>query len=187
MKRRVERFPVSDGRNAMHQWPRLAGFTRTLLRFVIIWLGRYTPWIGLKNGMYRAIGMRIGKDAAIGLMVMPDIFFPEKIEIGDNTIIGYNTTILCHEFLVEEYRIGTVKIGSRVMIGANCTILPGVEIGDGAVVSAHSLVNRDVPAGAVVGGVPARIIRRKTEREETELGVGLSGNGGSNTDAADER
>jgi acetyltransferase-like isoleucine patch superfamily enzyme len=41
-------------------------------------------------------------------------------------------------------------------VGASCTILPGVVIGDGAVVSAHSLVNKDVPADAVVGGVPAR-------------------------------
>jgi acetyltransferase-like isoleucine patch superfamily enzyme len=49
-----------------------------------------------------------------------------------------------------------VVIGRDVVIGASCTILPGVVIGDGAVVSAHSLVNRDVAAGSFVGGVPAR-------------------------------
>jgi acetyltransferase-like isoleucine patch superfamily enzyme len=42
------------------------------------------------------------------------------------------------------------------MIGANCTILPGVVIGDGAIVGAMSLINRDVPAGASVGGTPIR-------------------------------
>jgi len=59
---------------------------------------------------------------------------------------------------VKELRTGPVKVGKNVMIGANVTILPGVEIGDGAVVSACSLVNADVPAGALVGGVPARLL-----------------------------
>lgn len=85
--------------------------------------------------------------------------------MGDSTIIGYNTTILAHEYLIEEYRLGEVRIGNRVMIGANSTILPGVTIGDGAVVSAGTLVHRDVPAGAFVGGNPMRIIYTKEEMQ----------------------
>jgi acetyltransferase-like isoleucine patch superfamily enzyme len=61
-----------------------------------------------------------------------------------------------------------VHIGSEVMIGANSTLLPGITIGDGAVVSAGSLVHKDVPAGAFVGGNPARIIYTREEREERE-------------------
>ncbi|WP_368784325.1 acyltransferase [Acinetobacter baumannii] len=57
-------------------------------------------------------------------------------------------------------------MGSRVMIGANSTVLPGVTIGDGAVVSAATLVNADVPAGAFVGGNPMRIIRQADDQHE---------------------
>ena len=57
-------------------------------------------------------------------MVMPDIMFPEKITVGDNSIIGYNTTLLAHEYLIREYRLGEIVIGNEVMIGANTTILP---------------------------------------------------------------
>ena len=58
-------------------------------------------------------------------MVMPDIMFPEKITVGENSIIGYNTTLLAHEYLIREYRLGEIVIGNEVMIGANVTILPG--------------------------------------------------------------
>ena len=57
------------------------------------------------------------------------------------------------------------------MIGANTTILPGVEIGDGAIVSAASLVNRDIPAGAMAGGNPVRIIYTAEQLEERRKGT----------------
>jgi acetyltransferase-like isoleucine patch superfamily enzyme len=99
-------------------------------------------------------------------MVMLDVMFPEKISVGRNTVIGYNTTILAHEYLIKEYRLGPVEIGSEVMIGANSTILPGILIGDGAIVSAGTLVHKDVPAGSFVGGNPMRVIYTKEELEQ---------------------
>ncbi len=107
--------------------------------------------------------MEIGEQTSFALMVMLDVMFPEKISVGRNTVIGYNTTILAHEYLIKEYRLGNVEIGSEVMIGANTTILPGVNIGDGAIVSAGTLVHKDVPPGAFVGGNPMRIIYTKEE------------------------
>ena len=53
-----------------------------------------------------------------------------------------------------------VVIGDRVWVGTRAVILKGVSIGDGAVVAAGAVVTSDVPAGAVVGGVPARVIGR---------------------------
>ena len=112
--------------------------------------------------------MKIGDQTSFALMVMLDVMFPEKISVGRNTVIGYNTTILAHEYLIKEYRLGDVHIGDEVMIGANTTILPGINIGDGAVVSAGTLVHRDVPAGAFVGGNPMQIIYTKEELAKRE-------------------
>jgi acetyltransferase-like isoleucine patch superfamily enzyme len=55
--------------------------------------------------------------------------------------------------------VGPVVVERRATIGANCTLLPGVVVGEGATVSAMSLVNRDVPPGELWGGVPARRLR----------------------------
>ncbi|MFT9849543.1 acyltransferase [Aneurinibacillus sp. REN35] len=159
-KRQTERYPV-QGANSLWQLYKTISFWKVVKCFAVVQLARYTPWMPLKNWMYRTfLGMKVGENTAVALMVMMDTMFPERISIGSNSIIGYNTTILAHEYLIEEYRLGDVKIGSGVMIGANSTVLPGVTIGDGAVVSAATLVNADVPAGAFVGGNPMRIIRQ---------------------------
>lgn len=115
--------------------------------------------------------MEIGEHTAFALMVMPDVMFPEKIKVGRNSIIGYNTTILAHEYLIEEYRLGDVVIGDDVMIGANSTILPGVVIGDRAVVAAGTVVHKDVPAGAFVAGNPMRVVYTKEEMEQRKAHV----------------
>jgi acetyltransferase-like isoleucine patch superfamily enzyme len=91
---------------------------------------------------------------------MMDLLYPEKIKIGNNCIIGYNTTILTHEYLIDEYRVGEVMIGDNVMIGANTTILPGITIGEGAVVGAGSVVTKDVAPHTFVAGNPLREIKK---------------------------
>ncbi|HHU31258.1 MAG TPA: acyltransferase [Clostridia bacterium] len=148
----------------MHNWKRIAHPLRTVKNFIIITIGRFLPSIRLKNFLYRTfLGMKIGQDVGIGLMAMVDIFHPEKISIGDKSVIGYNSTILCHEFLPDEYRLGEVEIGKNVLIGANTTILAGTKIGDGALVSAGSLVNRDVPPYTLAMGVPVKIVKNLRE------------------------
>ncbi|WP_414838027.1 acyltransferase [Candidatus Nanosalina sp. VS9-1] len=146
--------------NPLLHWQSQASTVRTVWNTAITQIAKIMP-LGLKNTVLRALGTDIGENTAIGLGVQIDIFFPEKISIGENTTIGYGTTILTHETTQEEFRKGEVKIGDNVLIGANTTILPGVEIGDGAKVSANSLVNRDIEEDSFVGGVPAEKIEEQ--------------------------
>ncbi len=157
--RNVERYPV-EGTNSLWQVYRTVSKWKAVRNFIFIQLARYCPSLPLKNSIYRRVlGMKVGEHTAFALMVMVDVFFPERIAVGSNTIIGYNSTLLTHEYLIDEYRLGNIYIGSNVMIGANVTVLPGVTIGDHAVVAAGSVVHRDVPAYARVGGNPLRDLR----------------------------
>jgi acetyltransferase-like isoleucine patch superfamily enzyme len=164
--RKTERHPV-EGANSLWHVYKTVPFWKVVKNFVVIQLARYTPFLGMKNWLYRTfLGMKVGDNTSFALMVMLDVMFPEKISVGTNSVIGYNTTILAHEYLIKEFRLGDVRIGSEVMIGANSTILPGITIGDGAIVSAGTLVHKDVPDGSFVGGNPMRVIYTKEQLAE---------------------
>lgn len=164
--RKTERYPVESS-NALWQMYKTVPFLKVIKNFLVIQTARYTPWLPMKNWLYRhLLGMKVGDKTAFALMVMVDLLFPERISVGKDTVIGYNTTILTHEYLIDEYRIGDVKIGDQVMIGANSTILPGVTIDDRATVAAGTVVTKDIAAGSFVGGNPMRVIYTKEEMEQ---------------------
>lgn len=86
------------------------------------------------------------------------------ISIGDGSLIGHGSTIVTLNHEVDPARRADmvpspVVIGRKVWLGAAVTVVPGVTIGDGAVVGAGAVVTKDVPADAIVAGVPARLIR----------------------------
>jgi acetyltransferase-like isoleucine patch superfamily enzyme len=155
---RLTRIPAPQGENSMWRWQARVPAWRVIRNFLVIFVCRYLPSLRWKIRLYRMIGVKVGEKVSSGLGAMLDVFFPELIQIGDNTILGYNSVILAHEYLTKELRAGPVVIGKDVVIGAHCIVLPGVVIGDGAVVSAQSLVNSDIPPHTLAGGVPARPI-----------------------------
>ncbi|MFB6297997.1 MAG: DapH/DapD/GlmU-related protein [Salinirussus sp.] len=165
--------PTPGPGNSLRRWFRRRSPLRVVLNYAVILLARVSPSLRLKRLLFRRLGMTVGSGVAWGLESTPDVFWPDLITVEDGALIGYDATILCHEFLQDEYRTGAVVIGERAMIGAGAVVLPGVRIGEGARVAANSLVTDDVPPGTTVAGVPATVVSRADdEDDETGRGAG---------------
>ena len=158
---RHDRITVHESpgsRNSLWHWTAARSPLRVAINYAAIVIARHSPSLRLKNWLFRRLGMTVGAGVTFALESTPDVFWPELVTVGEDAIVGYDATILCHEFLQDEYRTGEVVVGERAMIGAGAVILPGVRIGADATVGANSVVTRDVPAGATVAGVPAQRI-----------------------------
>jgi acetyltransferase-like isoleucine patch superfamily enzyme len=162
---RLQRHPTPGPRNSLQSWTDHRSPLVVARNYALIWLVRISPSLRLKNRLLRAIGVTVGEGVSWGLEATPDVFWPNLITLGDDVIIGYDSTLLCHEFLQDEYRTGEVRVGDRAMIGAGAVVLPGVEIGADAQVAANSLVTEDVPPGATVAGVPAEVVSAPSDDE----------------------
>lgn len=87
------------------------------------------------------------------------------ITIGDNVLVGHNVVMatLNHDIDPDcraDMHPAPIHIGNKVWIGSNATILPGVTVGDGAIIAAGSVVCKDVPSNTMVAGVPAKVIKK---------------------------
>lgn len=154
---RVTRHPTPGSANSLWHWPNARHPLRITFNYLAIVLARHSPSLRVKNWLLRRIGVAVGRGVSWGLESTPDVFWPDLVTVEDRAIIGYDATLLCHEFLQDEYRTGPVVVGERAMVGAGAVVLPGVEIGHDARVAANSLVIEDVPPGATVAGVPATV------------------------------
>ena len=116
----------------------------TFMEFILL-----TPFCAL---FFKLMGARIGKNVQINSSRVGDISI---LEIGDNSVIGGNATVICHSFEKKGLLIEKVKIGKNVIVGLNSIILPGVEIGDNAVIAAAAVVpkNTKVEPNTVYYGV----------------------------------
>ena len=157
---RLERHPTEGPRNSLWSWTDEKSVVRVVYNYVFVLVARLAPALRVKNWALRRLGIEVGTGVSWGLEATPDVFWPERITLGDHCIVGYDATLLCHEFLQDEYRLGEVVVGERAMIGAGAIVLPGVEIGANAQVAANSLVTEDVPEGETWAGVPAEPVTR---------------------------
>jgi len=137
------------------------------------WVARWLPGFRLRIRLLRACGFRIGRDVYVGeeLLVIEELSDrSEKLVIGDRVAIAPRVTLVTSSdanFSKLMERIapvrGRIVIGDDAWIGTGVIILPNVTIGRAAIVGAGAVVTRDVPDGAVVVGVPARVVGRSDD------------------------
>ena len=128
------------------------------------------PWV------LRKIGCHVGKDVFIGAHVYIDAGHADLIYIEDHAHVTARTVLLCHKRELNDYYIGDdygklpyktgeIHLGKGCSTGTDSIIMPGVTIGEGAIVGAGSLVTRDIPAWTIATGRPAKVVKEIPRRE----------------------
>lgn len=132
------------------------------------------PWV------LKKIGCHVGKDIFVGGGLKIDSGHADLIQVDDHAHIAGGVRLLCHQRDLSDYCVGDdyAKLGYTLkgihlckgsLVGMETMVMPGVTIGEGAIVGAGSFVIKDVPAWTVAVGRPAKVVRKIPERKiETE-------------------
>ena len=157
---------------------------------IVFALPRYRLFIVFKSSLLKLMGAKVGKNVFIypGVWITPgrnltlgndvdlakDVIITTSggVFIGDRTLIGYRSQILSSNhsippigepFPISGDSLSPIHIANDVWIGANCIITAGVNIGEGSIIAAGSVVTKNVPPNAVFGGVPAKLIKMRSK------------------------
>jgi acetyltransferase-like isoleucine patch superfamily enzyme len=194
VRRLAQTFGVESQAQAMRQRVHGAIYGAAFLQASAL---AQVPSRNLRRRGYRSLGMIVHDTAVIhrGL----ELRFPRNIEIGPGCVIGFDAILdgrngiamgtsvnlssqvaiwtMQHDYQDPDFDVkgGPVEVHDRAWLSFRSTILPGVTIGEGAVVAAGAVVTSDVPPFAVVGGIPAKVIGERTH----ELRYRLGGNRGA--------
>lgn len=129
------------------------------------------PWI------MRRLGAKVGKNVFIGEYVRPDLNHSDLITIEDGVHIAADVRFLCHKKDLSDYSVGDIygqqpyKYGEihlckNCAIGTGSLVMPGITVGEGAVVGAGALVTKDIPAWTIAIGRPAKVVKEISERAQ---------------------
>ncbi|MBW6516849.1 MAG: acyltransferase [Candidatus Cloacimonetes bacterium] len=137
---------------------------------------RTAPYNGVRLKLQRMRGVKIGKNVQMGPLVTIDDAYPNFVIIEDGVGISGSNYILTHSKPWEYHKnvseafIAPVVIKKNAWIGIGAILLPGITIGEGAIVAAGSVVTKDVPPNTLVGGMPAKLIREFEMKDGIPIG-----------------
>jgi acetyltransferase-like isoleucine patch superfamily enzyme len=138
---------------------------KRMLSVIFLLPAWFSPHNKLRVFFHRLRGVKIGKEVEIGYFCIIGNVHPYMITIEDGAVITAGATLLEHDNSYYYTRGGEVKFGpvvikKKAFIGINAVILPNVTIGERTIVGANSVALKDVPSDTVVGGVPARVLKK---------------------------
>ena len=149
-----------------------------LLKFLMnsAFLSPISPRL-LRPKVLRWVGCKVGKNVFIGPHVSVDSGHSEMIILEDHVHIAGHSILLCHqrnlkEYFIDDdyakldYKVEKIHLKKGCLIGINTLIMPGVTVGEGAIVGAGSLVTKDIPAWTIATGRPAKVIKSIPKRGE---------------------
>lgn len=131
------------------------------------------PWV------LKKIGCHVGKDIFVGDSVKIDSGHADLIYIEDHAHIAGGTRLLCHQRDLRDYKVGDdyaklpyklgeIHLEKGSLVGMESFVMPGVTIGEGAIVGAFSLVTHDIPAWTIAVGRPAKVVKQIPRRDIEE-------------------
>lgn len=131
----------------------------------------------LRPFILRRMGCKVGKGCFIGDYVRIDTSHTDMITVEDNVSIASGSRLLCHQRDFSDFCVGDdyMKLGYVVkpivlkkgcLVGMESFVMPGVTIGEGAIVGAGSLVTKDIPAWTIAAGRPAKVLKQIPKRGE---------------------
>lgn len=129
----------------------------------------------LRPFILRRMGCKVGKGCFIGDYVRIDTSHTDMITVEDNVSIASGSRLLCHQRDFSDFCVGDdyMKLGYVVkpivlkkgcLVGMESFVMPGVTIGEGAIVGAGSLVTKDIPAWTIAAGRPAKVLKQIPKR-----------------------
>lgn len=156
-------------------------------KIALLWFLGYIPFHSIRRFVFQLAGVKIGRQSTIHIGAR--FYQPKNVQIGEGTIIGDHAILdgrakliignhvamasrvmifnSQHDVEAEDFKtvVKPVEINDYVFVGPRAIVLPGVKIGRGAVVAAGAVVTKDVEPMTVVGGVPAKPIRKRGVKE----------------------
>lgn len=153
-------------------WKHVSCFLLSMMNWVIF--EPINPRM-LRPFLLRRLGCKVGKGVFIGDHVVVDENHADHIILEDHVHIASGTRLLCHQRDLSNYCVGDdyAKLGYKLgiihmkkgsLVGMESFIMPGVTIGEGAIVGAGSLITKDIPAWTVAAGRPAKVVKEIPQR-----------------------
>ncbi len=155
---------VESDRPAAAQWHRLRNPWTMMWRGACHELVKKLPPCRFKNAIYRMMGVRIGKNVVIFPNADLSAWLGELVTLEDNVVIGFGAALAVDALTQDSAKLGKIHVKKGAVVGGRSFVGPGVTIGERAIVANCACVTKDVPDGDVVGGVPAKSLRKPLEK-----------------------